>query len=854
MISKSGEMQMINYNLSNKKMKKSENCILGYNDHLYQRLKTSITKANKIDIIVAFVMESGVRILQENLKQAVERGIRIRLLCGNYLNITEPQALYLLKDTLQGSVDLRFYNVPGKSFHPKAYIFEHLDYSEVYIGSSNISRSALTDGIEWNYRIDSRKNSKDYNCFKNEFENLFLNHSLVIDDKELKNYSKNWKKPKVFDDLERIPNQSVFNEKVADTPSTYHITRSNETQNIEDKENILPIGPQIEALYELKKTRLEGWDRGIVVAATGIGKTFLAAFDSKDFKKILFIAHREEILKQAEGTFKAVMPNVSTGFFDGVSKDNAASAVFATVQTLGRAKYLSDIYFKKDNFEYIVIDEFHHASADTYKRIIEFFKPKFLLGLTATPERLDNQDVFSLCDYNLVYEVRLKEAVNKGWLVPFRYYGIYDETNFDRLDYKKGKYDEKQLEDLLSIHTRGTLIFEHYSKYNSKRALGFCSGRNHAIFMAEFFNNKNIKACAVISGQVPEDKKAVVLDRKDALDKLKTREIKVIFSVDIFNEGLDIPAIDMVMFLRPTESPVVFLQQLGRGLRRYYGKKYLNVLDFIGNYKKANLIPFLLSGEIREMEKRVAESNFPEENEYPDECIINFDLKIVDLFKKMTEARKGIIDTVRDEYFRIKDLIGMKPLRLELYTYMNEELLHNIRKSNETNIFKDYLSFLNSINELSEGEEEIRGTFAHEFLKMVENTGMTRTYKMPLLKCFYNNGNIRLEITKEDIYHSFKKFYSVGSHAVDLLRDKHSKDYKNWGMKEFLIKAKNPIEAFRKTEKRYFSGDENLFKLDKKLESFIENSEFKTHLEDVIDYRTKRFFKEKLKKIERDND
>lgn len=215
-------------------------------------------------------------------------------------------------------------------------------------------------------------------------------------------------------------------------------------------------GAQIEALYELENSREEGFDNGLVVAATGVGKTYLAAFDSKDAKRVLFAAHREEIIKQAAISFNNVRKSDDIGFFYNNSKDKDNSMIFALVQTLGKDEYLNENYFKRDYFDYIVIDEFHHAVSSNYKKIIDYFKPKFLLGLTATPERLDSRDVFALCDYNIVYEVRLSDAINKGYLDPFRYYGIYDDTvDYDHVEFKNGKYDEKSLEDALMLNKRG---------------------------------------------------------------------------------------------------------------------------------------------------------------------------------------------------------------------------------------------------------------------------------------------------------------------------------------------------------------------------------------------------------------
>lgn len=800
------------------------NCVTGGDDHLYDRLKVSISKAIRIDIIVAFLMESGVRMLEEDLKEAVNRGAHLRILCGNYLNITQPQALYLLKSSLGDKVDLRFYDVAKTSFHPKAYLFEHAAQGEIYIGSSNVSRSALTKGIEWNYRIDSLHSQQDYDHFKSTFEDLFLNHSIIIDDVEIRKYSKNWRRPKVYDDLEKW-GETEPDSNVIQYPR--------------------PQGPQIEALYELRQTRVEGWDKGIVVAATGVGKTYLAAFDSMNFKKVLFVAHREEILSQAERSFRCIRPNAATGYFSGDRKDTGQDIVFATVQTLGQKQYLTEGYFKEDEFDYIVIDEFHHAVAGNYSNVLEYFKPKFLLGLTATPERLDNQDVFALCDYNVVYEARLKEAINKGWLVPFRYYGVFDETDYSNLDFKNGRYDEKQLETILSIHRRANLILQNYQKYGSKRALGFCTSRKHACYMAEYFSERGIKAGVVVSGEVSNS--SHVMDRKDAIRKLKTAEVNILFSVDIFNEGLDVPEVDMVMFLRPTESPTVFLQQLGRGLRKNGNKKYVNVLDFIGNYKRANHIPYLLIGDGTSTGRPGSQRGLPEEEMYPENCLVNYDFQLVDLFTKMEDSQKSIFVRVVEEYHRIAEKLSARPTRLDMYTYMEENIYQVIRKRKDFNIFRDYLTFLDRIDETTAEEKELLGTAAHDFLIKMENTSMSKMYKMPILLAFYNQGNMKMEITEGDIYHSFEEFYSNASNAVDMQNDKSTANFKRWGKKEYVNLARRmPMYFLMQSAPEFFYLNNGKFCLNGSLESFKKRSEFINHLHDLISYRTRRFYRERI--------
>ena len=529
--------------------------------YLYYQLINSLKKAESVDIIVSFLMESGVKMLLEELDNALKRGARIRILTGNYLGITQPSALYLIKRKLGERVDLRFYNEKARSFHPKSYIFHYTEHSELYIGSSNISRSALTSGIEWNYRFTSTVDQKNYAKFYRTFEDLFENHSVIIDDEELRRYSKNWHKPAVAKDIEKY---DALDEGANDT-------------NI----RILyePRGAQIEALCALEDTRAQGAKKALVSAATGVGKTYLAAFDSKAYKRVLFVAHREEILNQAAVSFRNVRNSEDYGFFNGDEKCTDKSVIFASVATLGRTEYLNDRYFSPDYFSYLVIDEFHHAVNDQYKRIVEYFKPHFLLGLTATPERMDGRNIYEICDYNVPYEISLSDAINKGMLTPFHYYGIFDDTDYSGLHMLRGRYDEKELNETYigNVH-RHDLIYKYYCKYGSKRALGFCCSRAHAEEMAKEFCKRGIPSVAVYSNADGEFSE----DRSVAIGKLKKGEIRVIFSVDMFNEGVDITSVDMVLFLRPTESPIIFLQQLGRGLRRSKGKEYLNVLDFIG--------------------------------------------------------------------------------------------------------------------------------------------------------------------------------------------------------------------------------------------------------------------------------
>ena len=796
--------------------------------YLYYQLLNSLKRADSVDIVVSFLMESGVRMLLGELDNALKRGAKIRILTGNYLGITQPSALYLIKHKLGEQVDLSFYNEKNRSFHPKSYMFHYKDYSTIYIGSSNISKSALTSGIEWNYRFSSKTDSHNYEKFYNTFLDLFEHHSIVIDDDELKRYSKNWHRPAVSKDLDR-----------------YDLQDDETTNNLALFE---PRGAQIEALCALENTRAEGAGRALVQAATGVGKTYLAAFDSKDYERVLFVAHREEILKQAAQSFKNVRNSDDYGFFDGESKCTDKSMIFASVATLGRSEYLNNKYFASDYFNYIVIDEFHHAVNDQYQRIVNYFKPQFLLGLTATPERMDGRNIYEICDYNVPYEISLKEAINKGMLVPFHYYGIFDDTDYSKLHIVRGRYDEKELNETYigNVH-RYELIYKYYCKYGSRQALGFCCSKEHAREMAREFSSRGIPSVAVFSDASGE----YTEKRNVAIQKLKNGEIRAIFSVDMFNEGVDITSVDMVMFLRPTESPIFFLQQLGRGLRKCRGKEFLTVLDFIGNYEKAGRVRFLLEGKSDMYREGY---HLSDTLRFPDDCMVDFDLKLIDLFAEMDRKHLKLKDQVINEYFRVKDLLGKRPTRLDLFTYMDDNIYETAITHSKDNPFKRYLEFLNDLGELSQIEVEFYKGIGREFISLLENTNMSKVYKMPVLMAFYNNSDVLMEVSEKQLLSSWKEFFSTGTNWKDLDKNMTLQKYKDISDKDHLKKIlAMPVHFLLESGKGFFvKNDDVALGLREELRPLIDNPVMIRQMKDVIDYRTMDYYQRRYR--ERQNE
>ncbi len=703
-------------------------------------------------------------------------------------------------------IDVRFYSETVRSFHPKAYIFDYRDEGEIFVGSSNISLSALTTGVEWNYRFFKSEHPEDYQHFSNTFDLLFQYYSEPVTEELLKAYALSYKKPRIM--------------------------RSEENTSPPQLPTPEPRGAQIEALYYLKQARLEGVNKGLVVAATGIGKTHLAAFDSLTFERVLFIAHRDEIVRQAYDIFRSIRPASRLGFFTGEHKDFGADIYFSTIQTLSRPENLR--IFPPDYFNYIVVDEFHHAAAESYRRVLNYFQPDFLLGLTATPFRMDNKDIFELCGDNVIYEISLKQAIERDMLVPFRYYAIYDPTDYDKVEFVNGRYVIEDLERELSHTDRADLILTHYQRLAGERTLGFCVSIKHAEFMAQYFTEHGIKSAAVHSGLSGNNCSA---DRHEAVEMLKNGEIQVIFAVDIFNEGVDIPVVDTVMFLRPTESYVVFLQQLGRGLRKYQDKHYLTVIDFIGNYKRAHYVPLILAGENPWTSQKPVVRN-PEEYNMPEGCMINFDFRIIDLFQELA-ARDPKSFRMRDTYARLKQSLKRRPTRVDIYEGSDIPIREYLKEG--------WLRFLKQMGDLDPTEESWLGTAAEEFLKEIEKTHMTKAYKVPTISAFLIGGTIVPRVHLDQIAEEIRSFYFDNPLHQKDLNDPSNRNWRNWGLKEFANQArKNPVNFLSRG--RFFHYDEinKVMYIDSSVEPFL-SPELAAHVEDILNYRRIDYFRKRFK-------
>lgn len=668
---------------------------------LLSQLCHSIAHADEIDFAVSFVQASGLRLLLPDLYDALARRAeesrlpaRIRILTSDYLDITDPKALRLLVLLQAQGAQVRIFEAGSRSFHLKAYLFTHFPdpsalHGTVFIGSSNISRPALTDGLEWNYRIDYPGDDGFLEA-RARFEELFRDpRAVALSDAWIERY-----------EARRVP-----------PPRTV------EPSADENEKPPTPTPIQHEALAALARTRHEGYQRGLVVLATGLGKTWLAAFDAEQAgaRRVLFVAHREEILKQAADTFVRIRPHARVGYYMGQSRDTQVDVLCASVQTLGRSAHLER--FAAQHFDYIVVDEFHHAAAPTYRRLLAHFAPQFLLGLTATPDRTDQSNILSLCDDNLVFDRNLFAGIEAGLLAPFHYYGVWDASvDYREIPWRNGRFDPDKLANKLATLARARHALKEWRQRAQQRTLAFCVSVRHAEFMAEQFRKQGIAAAAVYAGSG--------LARGEALEQLAEGRLAVVFSVDLFNEGLDLPAIDTVLMLRPTESKILFLQQLGRGLRRAEGKERLVVLDFIGNHHSFLHKPQAL-GQIGSGYRQLAKFARKLETrrlELPVGCYINFDLALIDFLKSLGG------DGVARDYEALRDGLGRRPTLAEFYR-SGANIVHMRRE------YQGWFGLVNTMNDLAATEAAILGAH-HELLREFEVTAMKRSFKMVLLEAF----------------------------------------------------------------------------------------------------------------------
>ena len=763
--------------------------------NLLRELVRSMNECERFYFSVAFINFSGLQLLLDPLKEAEEKGVTGKIITSTYLNFTDAKALEKIREFK--NVDLKVFVTDKEiGFHTKAYIFEYKDSYKVIIGSSNITQSALKSNIEWNVEIITKENGRFIQDVLKEYEYLW-NMSEVADQDFINRYEE-------------------FLKSFKDTKQSRNLI-------YENKKYIVPNRMQRRATENLERLRNFGEKKALVIAATGTGKTYMSAFDVKSFKpkKLLFIVHREEILKKAKETFELLLPNegLSFGLLTGNHKQKNVDYVFATIQTMSKCYH----EFKRDEFEYLIIDEAHHATSPTYQTVLDYFKPEFTLGMTATPERSDGYNVFDLFDNNVAIEVRLHEALEDELVIPFHYFGITDIEGIDLSDVNID--DIAEITKRLKVNERVDFIIEKMDFYGhdgeKRKGLGFCASIEHAQYMASEFNKRGYQSVCLHGGDSPETRERFINQLESDHD-----ELEFIFTVDIFNEGVDIPSVNTVLMLRPTNSPIVFIQQLGRGLRKHAEKTFLTVLDFIGNHNKTFLIALALNGSRyydKESLKVAVATGFAN---IPGCTHIQMD-KITQerILTQIDSENFNSMKYLKEEYFEFKKL-NQGRIPFLLLDYLKYDGAPDPVKFIDRE--KTYIQFVAKVEKDDYLKELLQNeAFEGTLKELSSKLPLKRIYEFVIIRYLFEHDEIDLEIAKRQI---LKMITEVDDdsvlHAFECLNQNYYDS----------VQIKNKPKLVH-----YNNGKLTKSPLFKKL---LENEDYRKFIEDIITYGIFRYEKE----------
>ena len=631
-----------------------------YNDYnsgsnLLVELLQELQTCKRFYFAIAFITQSGLICLKECLKLLQEKNITGNILTTDYLYFNQPKALQELQQ--YPNLNIRIYT--KENFHIKGYIFEQNDYYTLIVGSNNLTQTALKANKEWSLKINSLANGALINNTLSQFQQMWQ-EAMPLTDIWLKQYTDK------YHSLQKLKRE-------------FATAQENISTN-----DIAPNKMQQEALNALEKLQQNNKHKALLISATGTGKTYLSAFAVKKAnpKRLLFLAHREQILKQACKTFAKIIPDIQYGILSANHKDFHKPYLFATINMLNKEENLTQ--FTPTHFDYIIIDETHRAGTNSYLKILNYCQPQFLLGMTATPERTDGFDIYQLFDHNIAYEIRLNQAMQENLLCPFHYFGITDITVDDQ------EINDNSIFNDLTTDARVTHIINQSKYYGFSgerlRGLIFCSHIEEAQILSQKFNERGFHTIA-LSGKDSQE------TRTNAIHKLEQKErstgLDYIFTVDIMNEGIDIPAINQIIMLRPTKSAIIFVQQLGRGLRKYPQKDYVVILDFIGNYQNNFMIPIALSGDTSynkdNIRHYVAEGN----RFIFGSSTIHFD-KIArqKIYQAIDSAKLSDTALLKNEYLQLKQKLGKIPSIFDFSQFGSIDILKFLDK------FKTYHNFL----------------------------------------------------------------------------------------------------------------------------------------------------------------
>lgn len=780
-------------------------------------IEDELLVCEQFQISVAFITMGGIEPLLQTLKELEKKHIPGQILTTNYLNFSEPKALEKLH-ALQ-NITLKMYDVESaeEGFHTKGYIFKKEEIYRIIIGSSNMTKSALTTNKEWNTKIISTEQGEVAGEIIKEFDDLWHSSYALEFDTFYENYK----------------------EKYNIIKRQREIAKQEQVTSLE-KYKLQPNSMQVGFISNLRKILESGEKRALLISATGTGKTYASAFAMRElgFKRILFLVHRGQLARQTKKSYEKVFANtVSMGLVGAGYHDYNKDYIFATVQTLNKDEHLME--YKPDAFDCIVLDEAHHTSADTYQKVMNYFTPKLWLGMTATPDKRDDniagRNIYEIFHYQIAYEIRLQQAMEENLLCPFHYFGISDIAMLGDKQVNTKKITDRDF-NMLTGEERVKHIVEqaHYFGYSGEKVKGlvFCSRIDEAAILSEKFNQTinpetgKVFRTMALSGKTSEEERQRAFERL-AMNEEEADESNIpldyIFSVEILNEGVDIVEVNQVIMLRPTESPIVFIQQLGRGLRKAAGKEFVVVLDFIGNYSNNFMIPIALSGDRSYNSDTIRKYVISGNNTIPGASTVHFDEIAKDKIFASIDKIKGMKTIIRDSYVSLKNRLGRVPYLLDFYENGEVDPLVIIKE------YKTYQAFLKSME-----KENYQGKFTDDEITTLEYLSKTvlsgaRPYELEILRKLLKEGTVNFEKFDNDFAVTYGYHVNLDSfdNAVEVLQGKFvskEEEYQKYSHMDILC---------REEDRRL-----------KRLIGFakrLENAEFLRQVDDIVEVGLKRY-------------
>lgn len=780
-------------------------------------IEEELLACEQFQISVAFITMGGIEPLLQTLKELEKKHIPGQILTTNYLNFSEPKALEKLH-ALQ-NITLKMYDVESaeEGFHTKGYIFKKEEIYRIIIGSSNMTKSALTTNKEWNTKIISTEQGEVAGEIIKEFDDLWHSSYALEFDTFYENYK----------------------EKYNIIKRQREIAKQEQVTSLE-KYKLQPNSMQVGFISNLRKILESGEKRALLISATGTGKTYASAFAMRElgFKRILFLVHRGQLARQTKKSYEKVFANtVSMGLVGAGYHDYNKDYIFATVQTLNKDEHLME--YKPDAFDCIVLDEAHHTSADTYQKVMNYFTPKLWLGMTATPDKRDDniagRNIYEIFHYQIAYEIRLQQAMEENLLCPFHYFGISDIAMLGDKQVNAKKITDRDF-NMLTGEERVKHIVEqaHYFGYSGEKVKGliFCSRIDEAAVLSEKFNQTinpetgKVFRTMALSGKTSEEERQRAFERL-AMNEEEADESNIpldyIFSVEILNEGVDIVEVNQVIMLRPTESPIVFIQQLGRGLRKAAGKEFVVVLDFIGNYSNNFMIPIALSGDRSYNSDTIRKYVISGNNTIPGASTVHFDEIAKDKIFASIDKIKGMKTIIRDSYVSLKNRLGRVPYLLDFYENGEVDPLVIIRE------YKTYQAFLESME-----RENYQGKLTGDEITTLEYLSKTvlsgaRPYELEILRKLLKEGTVNFEKFDNDFAVTYGYHVNLDSfdNAVEVLQGKFvskEEEYQKYSHMDILC---------REEDRRL-----------KRLIGFakrLENAEFLRQVDDIVEVGLKRY-------------